>query len=176
VPTDRPEPAPLPRSDGSVPDRVLVTYLARSGVPRPVVVAGRSVLEAESPAVWFTFPGARHDIGRFHAPDGTFTGIYANILTPVELLPRGDDGADVWRTTDLFLDVFVTPDGDVYLLDRDELDEAVEAGWLDGAAARDAEAEAHRIVDAAGSGRWPPAIVGAWPLERARRVAESTAR
>lgn len=154
--------------------RVLVTYLAESGVG-PVRVEGRTVLEARSPVVWFTFPGARHDIGRFHTPDGEFTGYYANILTPVQLLPPGADGADVWHTTDLFLDLFVAPDGRATLLDVDELEEAVSRGWVDRAVARRAHAEAARLLHDAMTGAWPPPVVAEWPLDRARAVALSAA-
>ncbi len=136
-----------------------------AGVTRPTIVAGQTVLEPGSPVVWFTFPGARHDIGRFHTLDGEFTGCYANILTPVER------HGDTWRTTDLFLDVFLGLDGEVHILDRDELEEAVARGWVEEGTARDAEEEAGRLVEAARAGSWPPAIVDAWPLERAREAA-----
>ena len=137
---------------------------------RPTVVDGRIVLEAASPVVWLTFPGARHDIGRFHAPDGTFTGYYANILTPVEI-GRDRDGTDVWRTTDLFLDVFVDPAGTVHLLDQEELAEALARHWIDQATAAAALEEAERLVREARSGRWPPPVAREWSLERARAVA-----
>lgn len=149
----------------------LVTYLAEAGVRTPTTVDGRVVLEARSPVVWFTFPGAWHDIGRFHTPARRLTGYYANILTPVERFGVRD-GADEWRTTDLCLDVFLTPDGGVHVLDRAELDEAVREGWIDPETAREAEAEAERIARAATDGAWPPPVVDAWPLERARRIAE----
>lgn len=128
------------------------------------------VLEARSPVVWFTFPGAWHDIGRFHSPDGRFTGLYANILTPVERL-GAEAGADVWRTTDLFLDLFLAPEGGIQLLDREELDEALRRGWIDTDRASAAEREAERLVRAARSGEWPPPIVSVWTLERARAAA-----
>lgn len=151
--------------------RVMVTYLEESGVPRPVTVAERIVLEGTSPAVWFTFPGARHDIGRFHTPEGELTGFYANILTPVEIFPAAEDDADVWRTTDLFLDLFVTPAGDVHVLDEEELLEAVRNGWLDEPTARGATEEARRLAGLARAGAWPPRVVHDWTLERARAVA-----
>jgi len=138
-------------------------------VPAPITVAGRTVLEAASPAVWFTFPGLQHDIGRFHSPAGDFTGCYANVLTPVEILPR-EEGSDVWRTTDLFVDLFVTPEGDVHELDRDELHVALERGWIDEPTAAAAEAELQRIAGMARAGTWPPAVVREWTLRRAARV------
>jgi predicted RNA-binding protein associated with RNAse of E/G family len=139
--------------------------MPRAGVERPTTVGGTAVLERASPVVWFTFPGAWHDIGRFHTPAGRFTGLYANILTPVEVGPD-----DEWVTTDLFLDVFVTPAGAVHLLDEAELEDATARGWIDPALARAARTEADRLVRDAGAGRWPPPIVQEWPLARARDV------
>ena len=145
-----------------------VTYLPRAGVSRPTVVEGCRVLDADSPVVWFTFPGAWHDVGRFHTPDGALTGCYANVLTPVRI-ERGEP--DRWWTTDLYLDVFRWPDGAAQLLDQDELDEAVREGWLEGELASRAGEEARRLLTAAREGRWPPPIVEEWTLERARAVA-----
>ncbi|HSG46956.1 MAG TPA: DUF402 domain-containing protein, partial [Longimicrobiales bacterium] len=79
--------------------------LARDLPYEPMRIEGEVVLEPGSDVVWFTFPGRWHDIGRFHRADGTFTGLYANLLTPPVL-----DGTE-WDTTDLFLDVWLTPDG-----------------------------------------------------------------
>ena len=139
-----------------------MTYLPRAGVPHPMVIGGRTVLEAESPVVWFTFPGAHHDIGRFHSPEGDLTALYANVLTPVEI--EGDE----WRTTDLFLDVLLEPGRGPVILDEDELEEALAEGWVDRAAAAGARAEAARLVAGALEGSWPPAVVSEWTLERAR--------
>jgi predicted RNA-binding protein associated with RNAse of E/G family len=131
-------------------------------------VAGLPVLEPGSPVVWFTFPDAWHDVGRFHRLDGRFTGLYANVLTPVRI--HGDS----WTTTDLFLDVFVTPEGAVHVLDRDELDHAEGRGWIDAALAGRARAEADTLVRAVRQGDWPPAAVHDWTLARARRAAWGT--
>lgn len=135
---------------------------------RPVLVDGIPVLESGSPVIWFTFPGLWHDIGRFHRPDGEFTGLYANVLTPVRI------EGDAWYTTDLFLDVFITPSGGVRLLDADELEAAERAGAIDPHLARQARAEADRLVRAASAGNWPPAVVREWTLERARAAAAGT--
>lgn len=143
----------------------VVTLLERTSLARPVRAAGRIVLEDGAPVVWFTFPGLRHDIGRFHRGDGTFTGYYANVLTPVEGLET-----DEWHTTDLFLDVWRGEDGAVALLDEDELTAAVERGWLGDRDADVARAEADRILAAATEGSWPPPIARHWTIERARRA------
>lgn len=147
----------------------IVTYLPSAQLKKPVMAGGRAVLEAGAPVVWFTWRGdVWHDVGRFHMADGTFTGLYANVLTPVQM--RGGE----WETTDLFLDVWMGADGRVEILDRDEFDAALAAGWIDAATAARALAEAERLAADARAGTWPPALVHAWTLERVRaREAES---
>ncbi|MEJ2187531.1 MAG: DUF402 domain-containing protein [Gemmatimonadota bacterium] len=143
---------------------VVVTLLEETPMADPLRVNGRTVLEDGAPVVWFTFPEAWHDVGRFHTCDGRFTGCYANILTPVRFLSPRE-----WETTDLFLDVFVDPDGNVSLLDQDELEAGMRRGAIDPVLATAARREAHRLMQLAAMGRWPPPIVHAWTLDRARR-------
>ncbi len=141
---------------------VTVTLSRGIRVASPMEVNGRVVLETGSDIVWFTFPRAWHDIGRFHTADGAFTGIYANVLTPVEMSP-----GRVWRTTDLFLDVWFEPGGAPKLLDEDEFQAALEAGALDADTGRRARREAHRLMELAGAGVWPPSVVRTWTRDRA---------
>lgn len=141
---------------------VIVTLAEEIDLPTPMRIDDRVALEPGSSAVWFTFPEAWHDIGRFYRADGTFTGIYANVLTPVKIEGR------VWETTDLFLDVWIGPEGLARILDRDEFDEATEAGWIDPVTASRALEEADALARGAYVGSWPPAVVADWSLERAR--------
>ncbi|MEX2526588.1 MAG: DUF402 domain-containing protein [Gemmatimonadota bacterium] len=155
---------------------VLISFAPSTSLPRPVEVEGGVILEDGSPVVWFTFPGTWHDIGRFHRADGTFTGIYANVLTPPRL--RGE----VWSTVDLFLDVWLpspleearrqegnpggAPTTAAVLLDRQELEEAHSQGWISPRLYTRAWMEARRLLTAVEEATWPPPVVGAWPLER----------
>jgi predicted RNA-binding protein associated with RNAse of E/G family len=154
-------------------DDVKVTFQPSTPIERPLRVDGRVILEPGSPVVWFTFPDAWHDIGRFHRRDGTFTGIYANVLTPPRLHEAGDDPAE-WQTTDLFLDVWKGVAGEVRLLDEDEWAHARGEGVLPADWARRAREEAETLIAEEAAGRWPPHVVRSWTLERAReRVAQS---
>jgi len=145
----------------------IVTFMPRTPLDRPMIIDGMTALEPGSPVVWFTFPGAWHDIGRFHTADGRFTGIYSNVLTPVRFADEA-----TWETTDLFVDVWLPAPGGAVLLDEDELDEAATAGWIELSLADRARAEARRLVRLAWSGEWPPAIVRAWTLDRVNTVIE----
>jgi predicted RNA-binding protein associated with RNAse of E/G family len=156
--------------------RVMVTHARSLAMAAPLLIDGVVALESGSDAIWFTFPGAWHDIGRFHQADGSFTGIYANILIPCVFAP-GD-----WHTTDLFLDLWIpasqgfgadgTPKDEPHptptLLDENELDEAEGAGWLAPELASRAREEARRLIAEAEAGRWPPPVVYDWTLERVR--------
>lgn len=145
--------------------QVIVTFSRRIRVPSPMELDGEVVLETGSDIVWFTFPGLWHDIGRFHTARGAFTGFYANLLTPVQILP-----GNIWRTTDLFLDVWMKPGRAPRLLDEDELRDAVDAGAVEAKASRRVREEAERILERAGAGAWPPAVVHEWTRERALAV------
>jgi predicted RNA-binding protein associated with RNAse of E/G family len=146
---------------------VVITFMERTPLKRPVTAEGKVILEPGAPAVWFTFPDLWHDIGRFHLADGTFTGIYANVLTPVHFLDPMS-----WETTDLFLDVWLDRSGRAMLLDEDEFEEARARGWIDDETAEAARTEAARILDAIRAGAWPPPAVEEWTLERVRERLE----
>lgn len=139
---------------------VKITLARCVSLEKPVEIGGGVALEEGSDAVWFTFPGAWHDIGRFHRADGTFTGIYANVLTPPVL-----DGSE-WSTVDLFLDLWIA-DGTLMVLDREQLDQAEVRGWVEPGTADRAREEAARLVRAYGAGEWPPPVVAEWTRDRA---------
>ena len=148
----------------------IVTFQSHTPIETPVRVDGATILEPGSPVIWFTFADAWHDIGLFHRADGTFTGVYANILTPVEFIGEG-----AWATTDLCLDVWVPSGGQARLLDEAELDEAEAAALVGRELAGRARGEAAALLGGHRAGRWPPRLVGDWSPERARGVADSGA-
>ena len=144
----------------------VVTYLPSAQLKKPMKVAGRVVLEPGSPIVWFTYRGdVWHDVGRFHLADGTITGAYVNILTPVRM-----DGTR-WETVDLFLDVFISAaEGEIEVLDREEFRAAHEKGWIDLGVALLAGIEMQSVIAAAHEDTWPTRHVRGWTLERVREV------
>ena len=144
---------------------VKVTFSQNVHRSEPLLIGGQVALEAGADVVWFTFPGEWHDVGRFHRADGTWTGVYANILTPCAF-----EEGDIWRTTDLFLDLWI-PASDrpvagrplrPRVLDTEELEHAEASGWVSAEWADKARAEAQRLVAAAQAGTWPPASVWEW--------------
>jgi len=139
---------------------VIVTVSEPIQIEAPMVRDGHVMLESGSLALWFTFPNVWHDIGLFHRTDRSFSGIYANILTPPKI------EGPVWHTTDLCLDVWWPSGGPIQLLDEDEFEEARTARHMDEATAVRARQEADDIVNLATAGQWPPPVVQEWTLER----------
>ncbi|MDE2652505.1 MAG: DUF402 domain-containing protein [Gemmatimonadota bacterium] len=142
--------------------RGIVTFQPRTPIDAPLAVADANILEPGSPVIWFTFPHAWHDIGLFHLADGTPTGLYANVLTPVDFVSQNR-----WETTDLCLDVWVPRRGAARLLDTAELADAEAEGLVASAVAVRAREEAKRLMAGLASASWPPVLVSEWSLARA---------
>ena len=151
-------------------DDYVVPFLPASPARRPAMVDGEVMLETGSPLIWFTYPDIWYDIGTFHRADGTLTGYYANLLTPVIMEENR------WQTTDLCLDVWVPAQGvEPVLLDEDDFEEALREGWMDSATGHHVQLLAEDLLRQARAGSWPPRHVKEWTLERVRqRLAQSS--
>ncbi|NIR46676.1 MAG: DUF402 domain-containing protein [Gemmatimonadetes bacterium] len=142
-----------------------VTLHEDTPLPEPLQVGATRIYEPGAPIVWFVFPDAWHDVGRFHLEDGTFTGYYVNLIIPVDIQEA------VWTMYDLCLDLWVDPSGGYVVLDQDEFDEAVDRGWIDGKTARRARQELEALTAGIDDESWPPEIVHSHDLARVRRLA-----
>ncbi|GIW52841.1 MAG: hypothetical protein KatS3mg081_2196 [Gemmatimonadales bacterium] len=132
-------------------------------------VGGQAILETGAPIVWFVFPTKWHDIGRFHLADGTFTGWYTNLTTPVEM--QGDN----WSARDLFLDLWQPVTGRPVWLDEEEFETAAWRDLLDTATVRRAMNERSLIDLELRTGRWPPRVTRDLDLQQVRRLIAATA-
>ena len=134
-------------------------------IETPARIQNQTVLETGSKIIWFTFPNTWHDIGLFHRPDGTFTGIYANIITPIKQL-----SPFVWETTDLFLDVWINSKKEIFVLDEDEFTQAKSNKWISSTTASNAISESKFLTDGYLDGTWPPPFIFEWNLARALQL------
>jgi len=132
---------------------------------KPFVVNGETVMDPGAPIVWFIFPGAWHDVGRFHRTDGTFTGWYTNLTTPADISHSTD-----WHCTDLFLDLWTSPLGASQWLDEGEFDDAVARGVLKKEQADRVRTERHEIERKVATHHWPPRIVQDINLAEVKRL------
>jgi len=61
--------------------------------------------------------------------------------------------------TDLFLDLWITPDGRYMVLDEDELEVALAKNVISSSLARQARKELQILIKSTKSGRFPPASI-----------------
>lgn len=84
-------------------------HLARNGVKMPGILIG-SVVKYLFYKEWFS-------VMQLFAQDGNHLGYYAEVDTPIRKL-NGE-----YHLTDLFLNLWIAPDGKFIELDRDEFEE-----------------------------------------------------
>ena len=129
---------------------------------RDLTVGDAHILPRGAPVIWYVFPGQWHDVGAFHLHDGTLTGWYANICTPVEI-----DGNN-WSSTDLFLDLWMPVGSHPVWLDEDEFQSAVDAGTISDEMTARALEERTRLEAEVRAGGWPPEVVREVDLKTVR--------
>ena len=116
------------------------------------VVVGKGYL-----AVWFIFRGRGYDVSKFYDRKRRFTGYYCDIIRPITRLLSNATKTSIM--TDLFLDLWITPDGKYLVLDEDELEEALAKHVISSSLARQARRELQLLIQLTKSGRFPPASV-----------------
>jgi GrpB-like predicted nucleotidyltransferase (UPF0157 family)/protein associated with RNAse G/E len=119
-----------------------------------IVFDGKSVLSAGFPIVYFELIGKWFNIVKIRNMQGRHTGYYCDVTTPPKLL---EDGSV--ELTDLFLDLWVSPDLRYKVLDEDELEEALEKGWIEKQLYDRAKKELRKLVTLVERGRFPPKLV-----------------
>lgn len=120
----------------------------------PLVVGDEEVIGWGYGSVWFLYKNQPFDVARFYRPDGTWTGYYVDVLEPV--LWTDADPRSIQAIVDLFLDLWIAPDGSHQVLDVDEFEEAVEKGWITDEQAGRAKLALHHLVEQTVKGRFPP--------------------
>ncbi len=126
---------------------------------RPLVIDGEEVMGAGYLVDWFLFKGEPYDIGRVHRPDGIWTGYYVDVLEPVKW--TGADPHSLHRLVDLFLDIWISPDGSYQILDEDEFEEAEARGHITPVQAAAARATLASLLAQIDAGTFPPEVVRA---------------
>ncbi|MGQ9477000.1 MAG: DUF402 domain-containing protein [Candidatus Bipolaricaulia bacterium] len=101
--------------------------------------------------VWLVALEEWHDLGKVHTLAGELVGYYCDIIRPIR---RTAEGIEV---EDLFLDLWVFPDGRYIILDEEEFAEARRQGWLDELTATRAREELSQLIEEVKSGQFPPA-------------------
>lgn len=103
------------------PGRLIIEQ--RLQVRNPRREFGRVVVAKGYITEWFIFRERWYDIGKFYDGRRRFTGYYCDIIRPVSRLLT--DATNTSIITDLFLDLWITPEWKCLVLDEDELQRAL---------------------------------------------------
>lgn len=122
----------------------------------PLTFQGEIVMDRGFRAVWFLFKDQPYDVGRFYRPDGTWTGYYADVLQPVHW--SGADPSTLEPVVDLFLDLWIAPDGQYAVLDEDEFEDAIARRILAPEQIRHARRVLDELVRATERSAFPPDV------------------
>jgi predicted RNA-binding protein associated with RNAse of E/G family len=114
--------------------------------------------------VWFRFWVLAHDqvLERYYGEQGQLIGTQIDVCMP----PTGDERD--WRAKDLYLDIWVTPDGRVTLSGETSFDQAAQQGRLSQQEVQYAEEHVRRLTAGIAQGRFPPPIVRRWQVDPSR--------
>ncbi|MFA4639521.1 DUF402 domain-containing protein [Pyrococcus kukulkanii] len=155
-----------------LPNRVLERYdelvadlgsvvIGRSkfeGMLAPLRVNGVDVIRNGYEMLYFAFPGKDFDILKVYTEEGKFIGLYVDVLDYTKW-----DG-ETLEMLDLFLDIFIFPSGEAFLLDEDEIEMALNYGIISREKFLKAYRTANRILREIKSGEFPPRVVWEYSL------------
>lgn len=119
---------------------------------KSLIAEVRELQDLNYQAVWFVFDGKWYDLGKIYRPSGKVEGYYSDIIRPMERTNQG------LKIEDLFLDLWISPDGRYQILDRDEFEEAVKLGWVDPKTADRAQEELEKLIQRVKQRRFPPPL------------------
>jgi predicted RNA-binding protein associated with RNAse of E/G family len=126
-------------------------------VRKPRNVFGKVVVADRYLAVWFVFRSKWYDLAKFYDRRLRFTGYYCDIIKPVQKLML--NAAKTSIITDLFLDLWITPEGSWSILDEDELAVALRDHAISKSLARQARRHMDSLVYRVRLGCFPPISV-----------------
>ncbi|RLF81003.1 hypothetical protein DRN44_06415 [Thermococci archaeon] len=150
----------LEREDEVIADLgdVIVAKSKFRGVLVPLFVNGVRVIENGYTMVYFAFVGENYDVLKVYDMEGNFKGLYIDILAYTKR------EKNTLEMLDLFLDIFIFPNGETFLLDEDELEMALNYGIIDKETFDFTYSKAREIMEKFKEGAFPPDVVWKYSL------------
>ena len=150
----------LERDDELIADLgdTIVAKAKFEGMLAPLRVNGVKAIENGYFMIYFAFVGKNYDILKVYDREGNFKGLYVDVLAYTK---RYENTLEM---LDLFLDIFIFPNGEHFLLDEEELEMALNYGIVDKETVDFAYSIAREIMEKIEKGEFPPKIVWEYSL------------
>lgn len=140
-------------------DECLVTAFHEPKLVKPMTAGGRTIVKGQFFGIAYYIWDEWFNVIRVYDRDMEFKGYYCDIMTPIQ------KSCTRLAATDLFLDVFVFPDGSYSVEDEDEFERAAAQGLMDESIKRHARDAVERLVGMVKSGEFPPRCVREHPKD-----------
>ena len=134
-------------------DKDVIVTTQRIKPSAPIVLNGETVVGDNFTAIWFVFTDLWYDIGKIYNLNNEWTGYYCDIIMPVKR------SSGQFEIVDLFLDLWISPDGSYEIQDEDEFENALRNGFIDVELAEKARSSLKELIHEVVTGRFPPEFV-----------------
>ncbi|AIF68995.1 hypothetical protein PAP_02870 [Palaeococcus pacificus DY20341] len=160
----------LERDDELIVDLgdVIIAKSEFKGMLTPLKVNGVKVIDNNYKMLYFAFVGKNYDVLKVYDREGNFKGLYVDVLAYTK---RYENTLEM---LDLFLDIFIFPNGEHFLLDEEELEMALNYGIVDKETVDFAYNIAREIMEKIEKGEFPPKIVWEYSLSEHYEAEEDT--
>ncbi len=151
----------IERDDEVIADlrNTIVAKAKFEDIQNPLYINGIKVIENGYTMLYFALIGERWDILKIYDNEGEFKGLYVDILSYTR---RYNNTLEM---LDLLLDIFIFPDGKVYLLDEEEIKMALNSGIIDKETFDLAYSVTNEILKKIKKREFPPQIVYEYSLD-----------
>ncbi len=141
----------------------IVAYSIFEGLRSPIRINNEIVIANGFYMVYFAPIGGNYDILKVYDQGDNFKGYYCDVLDYVRF------EKDTLEMLDLFLDVWISPDNKYFILDRDELEDALQHGYIERGAYTKANVILSNMVSGIEKGTFPPVFVRDYTLTPSMR-------
>ena len=128
---------------------------------------GKVIADTGYSAIWFIYRHRGYDIGKLYDRAARHLGYYCDILKPPRKLLL--NSTRTTTLTDLFLDLWITPRGAHYVLDENELQNALRSGHISTVLASRARKRLTSLIRLVEQDRFPPKQVREIKLLESKR-------
>ena len=129
---------------------VMCLYLNPS---KPLTINHTILLDKGYTGIFYCPYHEWHDIGAIYDRKLRFTGYYCDICSPIK------KRLDGYEMTDFFLDLWIQPDNQYFVLDSDEFTNAVNQNWLTANQRTKAKNELTKLVEKVQVRNYPPVVI-----------------
>jgi len=123
-------------------------------VDHPIRVSGEIIADTGYLSIWFVYRNRWYDVGKFYDGNRRWVGYYCDIIKPLRKLLASPSRTKT--LTDLFLDLWITKDGQVSVLDEEELANALMNHVISSRLAHDARKRMKSLMRKVKADQFPP--------------------